>query len=73
MEEYVKQLQENVILAETTYKLCVKDIRDDVNFRPANELVNALTAQAPAEIDTPQLPAQTSLDSTMSLTSSSTS
>ena len=36
-------------------------------------LLNALAARAPAEIDTPRLPAQTSLDCTMSLTSSSAS
>jgi hypothetical protein len=45
VEEYIKRLQDHIISAESTYKLLVKELREDANFRPADEIVLALTGQ----------------------------
>lgn len=43
VEDYIKRLQDHIISAESTYKLLVKELREDANFRPADEIVLALT------------------------------
>lgn len=51
MEEYIKLLQDHIALAESTYKMCVKELREDANFRPADEVVLSLTGQATSDMD----------------------
>lgn len=52
MEEYIVLLQDKIRQAETTYKLLVKDIIEERNFRPADEIIHALTAPASVDPDT---------------------
>lgn len=66
IEEYIKRLQDHIILAESTYKLFVKEIREDANFRPANEIVLALTDQGSIS-DNNVIATQGSLGSSVSL------
>ncbi|XP_024370085.1 uncharacterized protein [Physcomitrium patens] len=65
MEEYIKRLQDHIVLAESTYKLRVKEMREDANFRPADQIVLALTDQATSDVDV--LATQGSLSSSASL------
>ncbi|XP_024382752.1 uncharacterized protein [Physcomitrium patens] len=64
VEEYIKRLQDHIVIAESTYKLCVKEMREDANFRPADEIVLALTGQA---ISDDVIATQASLGSSVSL------
>lgn len=51
VEEYIKLLQDHIALAESTYKMCVKELREDANFRSADEIVLSLTGQATSAVD----------------------
>lgn len=51
VEEYIKLLQDHIDLAESTYKMCVRELREDANFRPADEVVLSLTGQASSDVD----------------------
>ena len=66
IEEYIKRLQDHIILAESTYKFFVKELREDANFRPANEIVLALTDQGSIS-DNNVIATQGSLGSSVSL------
>lgn len=50
MEEYIKLLQDHIAHAEMTYKECVRELREDANFRPADEIVLSLTGQATSDV-----------------------
>lgn len=69
MEEYIKLLQDHIILAESTYKLMVKELREDANFRPADEIVLALTGQGNTTSENDFVATQGSLGSSVSLNS----
>jgi len=51
VEEYIKLLQAHIAHAKSTYLMCVKDLREAANFRPADEVVLSLTGQATSDMD----------------------
>lgn len=67
VEEYIKRLQDHIIHAKSTYKVMVKELREDADFRPAAEIVLALTGQGDTTSDNDVIATQGSLGSSGSL------
>ena len=53
VEQYIERMQEHIIMAESIYKLLVKELREDANFRHADEIILALTGQGTTTSTTP--------------------
>ncbi|KAG0592512.1 hypothetical protein KC19_1G258500 [Ceratodon purpureus] len=67
VEEYIKRLQDHIIHAKSTYKVMMKELREDADFRPAAEIVLALTGQGDTTSDNDVIATQGSLGSSGSL------
>lgn len=50
VEEYIKLLEDHIALAESTYKTCVRELREDANFRPEDEAIRSLTGEATSDV-----------------------